>query len=189
MKPAIRKQLKEYFQVFAIVLIASLFIRYFFIDIYFVPSHSMRPGLESGQNLLVLKSPWTQNPSIERGDIVVLRDARDPDLRFARRVLALENDRIELKQGRAILNGVALEPVLNSKMASCSEEKIPQSNRRYEICWEQPVLEDFGPEIVPPGSLFAVGDFRTQLAIDQRGRKTWGIFRKADIIGRAKGVK
>lgn len=90
---------------------------------FFIPSESMLPGLEIGDRLVVTKYPygWSfVSPSFhllpfikgrvfgrlpERGDIVI---AAPPGVKedYIKRVIGLPGDRLEVRNGTVILNGV-----------------------------------------------------------------------------------
>lgn len=73
-----------------------------------VEGRSMQPGLEPGDRLLV--RPLGPFPP-RRGDVVVLRDPRDPTRSTVKRVVGLAGEHIALRSGRLSIDGVThIEP-------------------------------------------------------------------------------
>ncbi len=81
---------------------------------YEVQSISMEPTLHEGQYLIVSKfAYWLRAP--QRGDIVVLEppDDRSP-IPYIKRVIGLPGERVEIREGRIWINGIALnEPYVS----------------------------------------------------------------------------
>lgn len=185
--------------IFAAVLLA-LFIRFFVLEAYRIPSAAMKPTLEAGDTIFVAKWPFgfripgfetklTQGETPERGDVVVFALPQEPRRDYIKRVLGLPGDEVAVKKGEAILNGKTLRTDPASAKP-CAAEKLPEG-RGYEVCSEPPLIEDFGPEKVPAGEVFVVGDFRAQ-NIEQhpdprkeRHAKGWGLVPISSLKGRA----
>jgi signal peptidase I len=92
-------------------------------EAYYVPSGSMLPSLLIGDQLLVTKFPYgysryslpvpvapaSQERLLgklpERGDVVVFRLPRDPSQTYVKRVVGLPGDRVQMREGRLVLNG------------------------------------------------------------------------------------
>ena len=114
---------------------------------FYIPSESMMPGLLVGDRLVVTKYPfgwsfvsptfhllpfmkgrvWGKMP--ERGDVVI---AAPPGVKedYIKRVIGLPGDRLEVRNGTVVLNGVPVkcDPVRNLMIpvdanASCSESE------------------------------------------------------------------
>ena len=99
----------------------------------------MEPTLADHDRLVVNK--WIYRVGEPRpGDIVMLYYPVDPDKSFVKRVIAREGDEVRITSGRVYVNGVAL-----------SDEFVPPEYRSHE---------DFGPEVVPEGYYFVMGDHR-----------------------------
>ncbi len=116
---------------------------------FYIPSESMMPGLLIGDRLVVTKYPfgWSfVSPTFhllpfipgrvfgslpERGDIVI---ASPPGVKedYIKRVIGLPGDRIEVRGGTVILNGVPVhrDPVVQRMIAidantQCKDEEYP----------------------------------------------------------------
>ncbi len=95
---------------------------------FYIPSESMMPTLITGDRLVVTKYPygWSYvSPSFhilpfirgrvfgrlpERGDIVILKPPQ-ADTDFIKRVIGLPGDRLEVRGGTVVLNGVPVKRV------------------------------------------------------------------------------
>ncbi|MFG2110978.1 signal peptidase I [Micromonospora chersina] len=117
-----------------------------------VPTGSMRPTLQPGDHVLVGK---LAEPG--RGDLAVF--ARSGEL-SVKRVVALGGDEIGIEDGELVVNGRTVEePYVDHRLL----------DGVY-----------FGPVTVPPGSVFVLGDNRTD-SIDSR---TFGPVARSDVLGR-----
>ncbi len=94
----------------------------------------MEPGLRAGDYIYVRSTK-----KIERGDVITY-SRPGQNVAYVKRVMALADDTIELRDRRLILNGDELvEP--------------------YVLRDDEPV-KNYGPLRVPPGHFFALGDNR-----------------------------
>lgn len=115
--------------------------------------HSMEPTLYEGDNLLVEKiSP--RLGKLDRGDIVVIRDASptftQEGKELIKRIIGIEGDSVELKDGGVYINGELLEePYIKGVYTPPSHN--PENNRL----------------MVPEGCVFVLGDNRVN-SIDSR---------------------
>jgi len=159
---------KEDLKTFFTSLTVALAIRGFLVEPRFIPSLSMYPTFDIGDQLTVDKvsKNWRD---LQRRDVVVF----NPPPAFnavvggdrsgealIKRIIALEGDTVEVKNGGTLyINGEAQdEPFTNEKA-------------RY----------DFGPVTVPKGCVFVLGDNRNA-SLDGH---VWGPLPKENVIGRA----
>ena len=167
------------------VFIAFFIIRPFIVQAFKIPSGSMLPTLLIGDHLLVNKfligtsveipftnvtlfhMPGLRKP--ERGDIVVFKYPEDPSRDFIKRVVALEGDIIESRNKKLLVNGREVsEPYVQFVDRGIRPASL---DRR----------DNFGPEIVPKGKLFTMGDNR-DASYDSR---FWGYVDRKDLRGKA----
>lgn len=113
-----------------------------------------------------------------RGEIVIfslpMPDESSRD--YIKRVAALPGDTVEIKGGHLLINGVSAE-VPGSEKANCAAEKTVEGFS-YPVCFENPTIEDSGPEKVPDGSVYLLGDLRAKTPHEvgtDRPIKSWGI--------------
>ena len=175
-----------------IAVTVALFIRFFVIEAYRIPSTAMRPTLEPGDTIFVSKSvfglryPWTQTKFSEGrapkfGEVIVYAFPEDPRRDFIKRVIGLPGNTVEIKKGKILLNGTPITHASSDK-AICGEEE--KTGTSYAVCWEPPLLETGAVIKVPAGQVFVAGDARTQNA-DPRKLKNWGLVPISAIKGKA----
>lgn len=137
---------------------ATLLITFVF-QIARVEGTSMAPTLQDQDRLVVNKLAYRlHDPQV--GDIVMLLYPLDPDKSYVKRVIAREGDQLQIRDGRVIRNGIALDDAF-----------VPPEYRGHD---------DWGPEIVPEGSYFVMGDHRTHSS-DSRH---WRYVPKKYIVGK-----
>jgi signal peptidase I len=173
--------LREYAESIIIAIILALVIRTFVVQAFKIPSGSMEDTLLIGDHILVNKLAYgVQFPLVdskfrplglvgepERGDIIVFPFPRDPSRDFIKRVVALPGERVEVRHHRAYINGEPLkEPYVRL------DERAAMHPSRYS---------HWGPEVVPAGKLFVMGDNRDNSA-DSRD---WGFLNSEQVKGRA----
>lgn len=116
---------------------------------FYIPSESMMPGLLTGDRLVVTKYPygWSfVSPTFhllpfmpgrvlgrlpERGDVVI---ASPPGVKqdYIKRVIGLPGDRIEVRGGIVILNGVPVKRGEKQSRMIPTDENTPCSDLRYD---------------------------------------------------------
>jgi signal peptidase I len=144
-------------------LLLAILIKSFLVQAFFIPSASMQPTLQPGDRILVCRV-CTAFSDVTYGDVIVFSDpdpapheergvvgrflhwlgegigvARPEDDDFIKRVVALEGDTWEIRRGQLFVDGARVrEPYVAAEGD----------------------LRDFGPETVPDGMLFVLGDNR-----------------------------
>ena len=109
---------------------------------FYIPSESMMPTLITGDRLVVTKYPygWSYvSPSFhilpfikgrllgrlpERGDIVILKPPQT-DTDFIKRVIGLPGDRLEVRGGVVVINGVPVKRVAESPAMIPVDANVP----------------------------------------------------------------
>lgn len=76
----------------------------FVIQVSIVRGNSMEPALHDGDRLVVDRVTYNL-ASVGRGDVVVLRYPRDPNVDFVKRVVGVPGDRIAMRAGVLFVNG------------------------------------------------------------------------------------
>lgn len=159
---------KEDLKTFFASLTIALAVRGFLVEPRFIPSLSMYPTFDIGDQLSVDKVSrnWRD---FQRRDVVVFypppaffqfTSSDRTGEALIKRIVALEGDRVEMKSGGTLyINGQA------------QEEDFTNEKAAYE----------FGPVTVPPGCVFVLGDNRNA-SLDGH---IWGFLPVENIIGRA----
>jgi signal peptidase I len=172
---------REYGESIVIAVILALVIRTFVVQAFKIPSGSMEDSLLIGDHILVNKLAYAlQLPVLDikihflgllgppqRGDIIVFPFPRDPSRDFIKRVIGLPGDRVEVRNHHAYVNGEAL--------------KEPYVRLDEHAAGRPSGYSHWGPEVVPPGKLFVMGDHRDNSA-DSRD---WGFLDSEQVKGRA----
>ena len=113
---------------------------------YRIPSVTMEPALKVGDHFVVNMS-YYKNQKPTRGDIIVFPNPKDPSKDYIKRVIALESEKVEIIRDKLYINDKLLEDPWGS-----FEKK--------ELSGYLSFLENYGPVVVPTGSLFVLGDNR-----------------------------
>jgi signal peptidase I len=172
--------LRENVEAILIAIVLALFIRTFIVQAFKIPSGSMKETLQIGDHILVnkfiygVKLPFTGKTLVpikdpQRGDIIVFKFPEDPSKDFIKRVIAIGGDTVAVRDKQVFIND---QPVYYSQ-AEYVDSKI----------WPavaQP-RDNFGPKVVPPNSLFVMGDNRDQ-SYDSR---FWGFVDLKAVKGEA----
>lgn len=121
-----------------------------------IEGQSMEPNLHDGEYVLIDKVSYTLRTP-ERGDIVVF--VRPGERDYIKRVIGLPGDTVEIRGGRVLVNGVALdEPYL-----------------------QQPTNSSYAARMVEPGHYFVMGDNRN----NSSDSRSFGPISFNSIVGRA----
>lgn len=175
-----KRLIREYIEAILIALLLALFIRAYIIQAFKIPSGSMIPTLLVGDHILVNKFIFGTNVPFsdkhflvlkrpEKGDIIVFKYPEDPKKDFIKRVIATEGDLLESKDKVIYVNG---KTVMESYTYHSDRNIRPRGND---------VRDNFGPLVVPPNKIFAMGDNRDQ-SYDSR---YWGFVDAKDVKGKA----
>jgi signal peptidase I len=181
------------------VLVVGLFILTFLGQNFVIPSGSMEKTLLVGDHLVVDRitlapgaawMPLVRYREPQRNDIVVFLKPGEPDLFLVKRLIGIPGDRIHLRNGIVILNGVAQdqphaeETTLENHSDFLDEyPSIPPSmDRGATETWtvDFPNHIENGDLVVPPGKYFMMGDHRHN-SLDSR---YWGFVPRENIVGR-----
>lgn len=148
-----------------IVFIGSLFIvvYLFIIAPNQVKGASMEPSFYSGDYILTSKMTYRFRTP-ERGDVVVFRAPKNPDIEYIKRIIGLPGDTIVIQNSEVYVNNRRLD-----------EQYIAEKTN----IWETGFIREGVPVTVPQGSLFVMGDNRTHSS-DSR---EFGYIDQDSIIG------
>jgi signal peptidase I len=163
---------REYLETIVVFVLILLFARSFVFMQSKIPTESMLSTLLVGDYILVNRFlygaeadtglPLLAQDEVERGDVVVFRWPRDPDVDFVKRVVGVPGDVVEMRRGVTFING---EPL---------DEPYVEPERRD--------FEPFGPSgRIPPDHYLVMGDNR----IKSNDSRKWGLVPRSLIKGKA----
>lgn len=137
-----------------------------------VDGQSMTPNLEDGQMLLVNRNAyqfvdWQGSMFYpfdppERGDIVVFNPPTQSDKPYIKRIIGLPGDEVTFSNGQVLVNGELLDEDYIDDRTRCSRN-------------------DFCDVIVPEGSIFVLGDHRS----NSSDSRVFGVVPIENVIGKA----
>jgi signal peptidase I len=195
----VKRRLLEWLKTVAGAFAVWLVISTFLVQGYRIPSESMEGTLLPGDWLFVTKALYGAEvplldrhlPAIRqprRGDVVVFHSVEEA-LTVVKRVIGLAGDTLSMRDGQVFRNGAALaEPYVLPPPAIRSESaEVRARMRRWQVAHfagtvpadYQPDLYRWGPIVVPPDSLFVMGDNRDQ-SYDGR---YWGFLPRRNVRG------
>jgi signal peptidase I len=161
-----RRTILEWLGVIGGGIAIALLVEAFLIQAFWIPSPSMEPTLDVGDRVLVNKLSYKLH-DVHRGDVVVFErppgastgdDGEIKDL--IKRVIAVEGDTIEAKQGVVYVNGERLDE--DYLEPGTPTEELPR-------------------ETIAAGHVFVMGDNRT----NSEDSRVFGPIDEDDIVGRA----
>jgi signal peptidase I len=124
-----------------------------------VEGQSMAPTLSDQDRLIVNKFAYRiGEPQV--GDIVMLYYPLNPEKSFVKRVIAEEGDQVRIVDGRVYRNDVLI-----------NDDYVPAEYRSHD---------DWGPEVIPEGYYFVMGDHRN----NSSDSRHWRFVPKKYIIGK-----
>ncbi len=179
------KELKEWIKSILIAIILALIIRSLVMESFIVDGNSMLPTLTNTEWVLVNKFVYTRPQGkleafllpakkLDRQDIVVFKWPRDLSKDFVKRVIALEGEKVEIKDKEVFVNDRPLE----ERYKVHNDSQIFQKGNFYQ--YDDVIRDNYGPVVVPPGHVFVMGDNRDN-SLDSR---YWSFLPTSYIKGR-----
>ena len=177
-----KSRLRQNVESLGLAVLVALVVRSSVVEAFWVPSGSMLPTIQIGDHLFVNKLAYgmhidvplvnkalvlTQWKPLDRGDIVVFVSPVDRHTDLIKRVIAVADDTVEIRNKRLYINN---EPVPDTH-ATFTDQSTRSSTPR----------DNFGPVTVPEGKFFVMGDNRDQ-SYDSR---YWGFADERDVKGKA----
>jgi signal peptidase I len=141
----------------ALALFLSLLLREFVIENYEISGNSMMPTFQSGDFVFAEKVSYRYR-EVGINDIVIISSKELMNKNIIKRVVGLEGDNIEIKEGSLFRNG----------------EKVSEDYLGEEA------FNDFESIVVPGGEVFVLGDNRN----NSSDSRVFGTFEYDDIQAR-----
>lgn len=206
-KQKIAKEIKS----ISLIVVTVFAFRSTFFEPFKIPSGSMIPTLMIGDFILVNKfsygfkipfSDWFGDPTYitgpdrpKRGDVIVFKYPRDPDLNYIKRVVGLPGDTIEVVDKVVYINNqpVDMKEVDGTKIMEDMDEKYKNFNLDFfqlktgehehliQLDKDNVYNANYYRVTVPEGHYFAMGDNR-DYSSDSR---VWGFVPFGHIKGKA----
>ena len=188
----------EYSKSFFPVLLIVFLLRGFVVEPFRIPSGSMLPSLYIGDFILVNKFAYgikvpVINKTIlefsppERGDVVVFRYPRDPNLDYIKRVIGLPGDIIAYYNKVLYVNSIPVEREFIGQykgpgQTSATEyvEKLQGADHAMLLLPARPNNLQ-GEYIVPEATYFVMGDNRD----NSNDSRVWGPVPESNLLGKA----
>ncbi|MBP7088677.1 MAG: signal peptidase I [Candidatus Omnitrophica bacterium] len=169
--------LREWIESIIVAAILVIFLRTFLFQIYKIPTTSMVPTLMPGDKIFVSK--LTYGPKVpftdfrikgfskpQRSEVIVFIPPYDRKKAYVKRLIGLEGDWIELRDGNIYVNGkIETDP----KIAKNYYYNQGDYGKKGEII------------VVPKGKYFFLGDN----SISSLDGRFWGFVDEKDIVGKA----
>jgi signal peptidase I len=155
----VKHELVAWFKTIVSAAVYATLIVTFAFQVARVEGQSMEPTLEDQDRLIVNKLAYRIGEP-RRGDIVMLYYPLNPEKSFVKRVMAEEGDTVQILDGRVYVNDIPLR-----------DDYVPAEYRSHD---------DWGPQVIPEGYYFVLGDHRN----NSSDSRHWGMVPKRYIIGR-----
>ncbi len=176
--------LREYCMTTVVCTIFALFVTTYVVHPMTVPTPSMVPTIQVGDRLLIDKFTYrnsfmrgpglTASRQVQRGDIVVFKFPKDPQVLYVKRAIGLPGESLEIRDKKVYING---EP-LQEDYAHFTDPNIRSGRGIHGFEFSK--RDNFGPLEIPEGHLFVMGDNRD----DSADSRYFGLLDQKLIVGR-----
>ncbi len=147
---------RDYFESIGAAILIALALRAFVIEAFKIPSSSMYPTLEIGDHIFVnkfiygIRIPWTSTKLFElrkphRGEVIVFMQPCTPDKDYIKRVVATENQTVEVRCNVVYVDG---QPIPHDLLDDqCTYQDYPDGADRWltKLCSRYRETVDAGP--------------------------------------------
>ncbi len=190
----------EYARSFFPIILVVLIIRSFIAEPFRIPSGSMLPTLHVGDFILVnkfaygIRLPVINTKIIDvdeprRGEVLVFRYPKNPEVDYIKRVVGLPGDKVGYFNKTIYINGKAIAQEPKEKNVSLLGlvpddstlyvETLGQHTHELLIDPDRRIIE--GEMVVPVGEYFVMGDNRD----NSNDSRFWGTVPEANLVGKA----
>lgn len=136
---------------------------------FVVKGDSMEPNYHSGDYLIIDELSYRLRDP-QRGEVIVFKYPLNPSYRYIKRIIALPNETLELKNGEVYISRA------DSEAQKIDESLYINSKTREE--WKR--MLSYGPLTLKGDEYFVMGDNRNYSS-DSR---TWGVLPVKNITGK-----
>lgn len=170
-----KSKVREYVETLVIALAIALVVRTFVVQAFKIPSSSMEPTLLVGDHILVnkfiygIRIPVIGKKVFEfsqprRGDVIVFIFPNDRSKDYIKRVIGLPGEKVEIRERKIYIN-----------------DRLIEDPWGHFSSWGPGARDTCGPIMVPPNSLFVMGDNRD----NSEDSRYWGFVPLNDVLGKA----
>jgi len=125
-------------------------------------SSNMAPTLKPGELIATDTRGYLIGFNHKRGQIITFRYPKDPSITYVKRIVGLPGERVEIKGAITYIDGVPIsEPYISNEVT------------------KEPYSVDMKEVIVPPDSLFVLGDNRD----NSNDSRFWGFLQLSNVKG------
>ena len=160
--PSIMEELWEYIKMIIFVVVVVFIVNNVLLINAKIPSESMEDTIMTGDRFFGNRLAYI-NKDPQRFDIVIFKYPDDETQLFIKRVIGLPGETVEIRDGKVYIDG--------------SETPLDDSFT------PEPPQGDWGPEVVPEGSYFMLGDNRNRSKDSRFWTNTF--VKKEKILGKA----
>lgn len=160
--PSIMEELWEYIKMIIFVVVVVFIVNNVLLINAKIPSESMEDTIMTGDRIFGNRLAYI-NKDPQRFDIVIFKYPDDESQLFIKRVIGLPGETVEIRDGKVYIDGA--ETPLDDSFTP----EPPQGN--------------WGPEVVPEGSYFMLGDNRNRSKDSRFWTNTF--VKKEKILGKA----
>ena len=177
---------REYFITTVVCSIFALFVTTYVVHPMTVPTPSMEPTILVGDRLLIDKFtirngffpglPITPERDIKRGEIVVFKFPRQPEVLYVKRAIGLPSETLTIRNKIVHINGQPLDEPY--KIHSDPYVQSPkEGNHFFSGDFKR---DNYGPVEIPENSYFVMGDNRD----DSADSRYFGFLPQTHIVGK-----
>lgn len=144
-KSGVKNSLADFIQFAAVVIAVLAILRFFIAEPHRVDGSSMVPNFHSNDYIITNKLA-TRISTLQRGEVVILKNPRNTDQVFIKRIIGYPGETITLQDGNVLINGQILnEPYLPYGLKTPGESYL-QEGQSIQI---------------PANNYFVMGDNRS----------------------------
>ena len=175
---------REYLVTTVVCTLFALFVTTYVVHPMTVPTPSMEPTILVGDRLLIDKFtirnsfktglPFTPRHTLERGDIVVFKYPKEPEVLYVKRTIGLPGETVEIRNKTVHIEG---KPLDEPYKVHSDSYVYPNRGRYHQGGGDQ--RDNFGPITVPEDSYFVMGDNRD----DSADSRYFGFLPRDHIVG------
>lgn len=211
------KEAVSFFKTLLLAVICAGIIRSFWFEPFHIPSGSMKPGLLSGDYIIVSKYSYGYSrysfpfgpdlfegrkffkpKNVKRGDASVFRLPSDPSINYIKRIVGLPGDEIQVRGGTLYINekkiekisdGIFLDSARSGDVIRIKKFIETIENKKYQVldAIDSSGVDNTGIYKVPKGHYFAMGDNRDN-SEDSRYLSEVGYIPEQNLIGKARFI-